>query len=45
MISIESIRRAMLWVLMAVSAFVAIEPSPYEFVFAGVTLGFFLYRL
>ena len=40
MIAVESIRRAALWTLLAVSAFVAIEPSPYEFLFAVVVIVF-----
>ena len=38
MIAVESIRDAILWLLLAVSAFVAIEPSPYEFLFAVVAI-------
>ncbi len=40
MIAVESIRRATLWTLVALSAFVAIEPSPYEFLFAIVAVVF-----
>ena len=36
----SSIRRGALWTLVAVSAFVAIEPSPYEFLFAIVMVIF-----
>jgi energy-coupling factor transporter transmembrane protein EcfT len=40
MVAVESIRRAVLWALIASSAFVAIEPSPYEFLFALVAIVF-----
>jgi len=41
MVSTESIRRSVLWLWLAVSAFAAIEPSPYEFMFALAALAFF----
>ena len=40
MIAVETIRLAALWTLVAASAFVAIEPSPYEFLFAVVVVVF-----
>jgi len=40
MIRIETLRRWTLWTFMAVSAFAAIEPSPYEFMFAVTVLAF-----
>ena len=40
MIAVESIRGAILWLLLAVSAFVAIEPSPYEFLFAVAAIAY-----
>ena len=40
MLSIEALRRGVLWTFLAVSAFAAIEPSPYEFMFAIALLAF-----
>ncbi len=40
MISAETIRRATLWILLAVSAFDAFEPSPSEFMFAALIIVF-----
>ena len=40
MIALESIRRAALWGLLAVSAFASLEPSPYEFMFAVALIAF-----
>ena len=40
MLSIEALRRGVLWTFLAVSAFVAVEPSPYEFMFAVALLAF-----
>lgn len=40
MVAVETIRRAALWTLIASSAFVAIEPSPYEFLFAVMVIAF-----
>ena len=40
MLSIEALRRGVLWTFLAVSAFAAIEPSPYEFMFAVALLAF-----
>ncbi len=39
-IAVETVRRTILWALLAVSAFAAIEPSPYEFMFAVALLAF-----
>jgi hypothetical protein len=40
MLSIEALRRGMLWTFLAVSGFVTVEPSPYEFMFAVALLAF-----
>jgi hypothetical protein len=40
MLSIEALQRGVLWTFLAVSAFVTIEPSPYEFMFAVALLAF-----
>lgn len=40
MIRTESLRQWVLWAFLAVSAFAAIEPSPYEFMFAVALLAF-----
>jgi len=40
MIQIETLRRRTLWIYMAVSGFVAIEPSPYEFMFLVSLIAF-----
>jgi hypothetical protein len=40
MLSIEALQRGVLWTFLAVSAFVTIEPSPYEFMFAAALLAF-----
>ena len=40
MIPVESIRRGVLWTLLAVSALASIEPSPYEFMFVVTLLVF-----
>jgi hypothetical protein len=40
MIRTEPLRRSVLWAFLAVSAFAAIEPSPYEFMFAVALLAF-----
>jgi hypothetical protein len=40
MLSIEALRRGVLWTFLAVSAFAAIEPSPYEFMFGVALLAF-----
>jgi hypothetical protein len=40
MLSIEALRRGVLWTFLAVSGFAAIEPSPYEFMFGVALLAF-----
>ena len=40
MLAKETLRRGVLWTLLAVSAFASIEPSPYEFVFVLAVLVF-----
>ena len=40
MMRIETLRRSTLWIYMAVSGFVAIEPSPYEFMFLVSLIAF-----
>ena len=40
MLAMETLRRGVLWTLLAVSAFASIEPSPYEFVFILALLVF-----
>jgi hypothetical protein len=40
MIGTEPLRRWVLWAFLAVSAFAAIEPSPYEFMFGVAVLAF-----
>ena len=40
MIGTEPLRRWVLWAFLAVSAFAAIEPSPYEFMFGVAVLVF-----
>jgi hypothetical protein len=40
MLSIEALRRGVLWTFLAVSGFAAIEPSPYELMFAVALLAF-----
>jgi len=40
MLRTEALRRGVLWTFLAVSGFAAIEPSPYEFMFAVALLAF-----